>query len=326
MSNSVLSVAGWALVAVTVVDVFRTVVWSNQGAGPVTALLTGAGRRVLSVIGDGHRQLHSAIGPVVLLAIVATWSLLLLVGFTLVLQMDPDAVRTATTDQPSDWSERAYYVGYSLFTLGNGDLAPTTDAARALTVLMNALGMFLITLSVTYLLPVISASVGSRSFGSSVSSLGDTPEDIVTGAWDGHRIHLDHQLRTLASELSVLAQQHLAYPVLHLFHSADPTTSAPRGVASLDDVLTLLEAVDPAVAPRAPGRRQLRSSIERYLDTYGPHVDGGDPPPPPSLDVLAAAGIPLLQDRAAFEEAVAADGDRRGQVQALARTSGTARR
>lgn len=321
-----LSIAGGALVALTVVDVFRTVLWSGQGAGPVTAVLTGVGRRVMSVIGDGSRRLHSAVGPAVLLAIVGAWSLLLLVGFTLVLQMDPDAVRTAATDRPSDWFERAYYVGYSLFTLGNGDLAPTTDALRALTVLMNALGMFLITLSVTYLLPVISASVGSRSFGSSVTSLGDTPEDIVAGAWDGHRIHLDHQIRTLASELSVLAQQHLAYPVLHLFHSADPTSSGPRGVAIVDDVLTLLDAVDPTIAPPAPGRRQLRSAIDRYLDTYGPHVEGGDPPPPPSLDALAAAGVPLVRDSAAFEEAVAADGDRRGQVQALARTTGTADR
>lgn len=287
-----LAIFGWLLLALTGYDVFRTVLWSSQGAGPVTAVLTKAARGVRSALGSGRPRAQSAIGPAALLGIVVSWAVLLLVGFTLVLQIDPEAIRTAPGDQPTDWTDRAYFVGFTLFTLGMGDIVPVSDTMRAVTVLMNAAGMFLITLSVTYLLPVISASVSSRSFGSSTSALGASAEEIVIEAWDGNRVHLDHQIRELATQLSTLAHQHLAYPVLHLFRSSDPSSSAPHAVVVLDDVLTLLDGVDPTVAPPAPGRRQLRASIDDYVTTSGSTVDGSGRGSPAS-GVLIAAGIPL---------------------------------
>lgn len=318
----VLSVIGWLLVALVLADLFRTVLWSGEGAGPLTAALTAAARRTLPPLAGRNRPLHSMIGPLALAAVVAAWAALLLVGFALVLQMDPDAVRSASSDRPADWFERAYFVGYTIFTLGNGDFVPATDLLRAITVLMNALGMLLVTLSVTYLVPVISASVGSRAFASSTAALGETAEDVVTGAWDGTRVDLDHELRSLAVQLSTLAHQHLAYPVLHLFHSSDRSSSAPLAVAELDDVLTLLDAVAPEAAPARPPRRQLRSSIEDYVKTYGPEIEPGEPAPAPVLEPLVAAGIPVVHDPGSFAATVDERGEWRGRVQNLARISG----
>ena len=315
---------GCLMVALVVADVFRTVLWSGQGAGPLTGAITAIGRRALPLV-SGNRRLRSAAGPFALLAIVATWTALLLTGFTLVLEGQPDAIRTSGTKQPVDWFERAYFVGYSLFTLGNGDLAPATDFGRVMAVAVSATGLFLLTLSVTYLLPVISASVASRSFASSARSLGDTPEDVVLGAWDGHRIQLDHQLRDLAAALGTLAEQHLAYPVLHLFQSSDTATSAPLAVADLDDLLTLLDGVDPQVAPLATPRRQLRSAIETYLETHGSEVDEQGAPPVPRTDHLAAAGVPLV-DRRVYEQTLDDLTPHRAKVRSLVRASGVERR
>ena len=308
------------MVLLVVADVFRTVLWSGQGAGPLTGAITKLGRRLLPLL-SGSRRARSAAGPVGLLAVVAAWTSLLLVGFTLMLEGQPDAIRTAGTKQPVDWFERAYFIGYSLFTLGNGDLAPVTDFGRVLAVAVSATGLFLLTLSVTYLLPVISASVASRSFASSARSLGDTPEDVVLGAWDGERIQLDHQLRDLATALGTLAEQHLAYPVLHLFQSSDTATSAPLAVADLDELLTLLDGIDPQVAPLATPRRQLRSAIETYLETYGSEVDGEGAPPVPRTDHLATAGIPLV-DRRAYEQTLDDLSTHRAKVRSLVRACG----
>lgn len=310
---------GWLLVLLVVVDAFRTVLWSSQGAGPLTGTITGLGRRLLPRIpGDRAR---SAVGPLAIVAIVAVWSLLLLVGFTLVFEGDPDAIRTASTDRPVGWSQRAYFVGYSLFTLGNGDLAPVTDAGRLATVAISATGLFLITLSVTYVLPVISASVASRSFASGVQSLGDTPQDVVLGAWDGERVRLDHQLCDLATQLSLLAEQQLAYPVLHLFHSPEPSASAPLAVARVDDVLTLLDGLDGRVAPTKTSRRQLRAAVHAYVQTYGhPVGDSGTPPPLPDTQQLATGGIPLL-DPVAYSRTAAELGAHRADVHHLARAA-----
>lgn len=231
MPNVVLVILGWTLVALTAVDVFRTVLWSGQGGGPVTGLVTWVIRQGLMPIGKRNRIVLSALGPVALLGIIAAWTGMLLVGFTLTFQMDPDAVVRPSTGDPVSWSERAYAVGYNVFTLGNGDLAPSSDLMRAMFVLTAAAGLFLMTVSVTYLVPVIGASVTARSFASSVLSLGDSPSEIVVEAWDGDRIRLDHQLRQWDEQLSLLGHQHLAYPVLHLFDSADAQASAPRAMA-----------------------------------------------------------------------------------------------
>lgn len=311
---------GCLTVLLVMADVFRTVLWSGQGAGPLTGAITKLGRRLLPLL-SGSRRARSAAGPLALLTVVATWTALLLIGFTLMLEVQPDAIRTSGTNQPVDWFERAYFVGYSLFTLGNGDLAPVTDFGRLLAVAVSATGLFLLTLSVTYLLPVISASVASRSFASSARSLGDSTEDVVLGAWDGNRIQLDHQLRDLASALGTLAEQHLAYPVLHLFQSSDTATSAPLAVADLDDLLTLLDGVDERVAPLATPRRQLRSAIETYLETYGSEVDEDGTPTTPRTDRLAAAGIPLL-DRQAYEHTLDDLAQHRRRVRTLVRASG----
>lgn len=323
MLNVFLVVLGWSLVALVAVDLFRTVLWSGQGGGPVTGLVTMALRRGLQPLARRSRMVLSALGPLALLGIVMAWTGLLLVGFTLTFQMDPDAVVRPSTGLPAGFSERAYAVGYNVFTLGNGDLAPASDLMRLMFVVTSATGLFLMTVSVTYLVPVIGASVGSRSFASSVLSIGGTAPEIVVAAWDGERIALDHQLRQWDDQLSLLGNQHLAYPVLHLFASADPDASAPRAVACVDDLLTLLDAVEPAVAPARPERRQLRSSVQRYIRTYGEPVDeDASPPEAPDLTLLRAAGIPLRATEDDMEQMAAALSEHRTRVHQIAGRAG----
>lgn len=320
MGTFLLVTLGWLLIVLVIVDVFRTVLWSAEGAGPLTGGLTSTARRVAPHLRGGG-GVRSVLGPLTLALIVILWAVLLYVGFVLTLEADPDSIGTSTAKQPVPLGQRVYFVGYALFTLGNGDLAPLTDGSRAITVLISATGLLLITTAVTYLLPVVSASVASRSFASSVRSLGDTPEDVVTGAWDGTRVQLDHQLRELSGALSQLTEQHLAYPVLHLFHSSEPAASAPLAVADLDDVLTLLDGVDPRVAPLATARRQARASIEAYLKTYGHVIEDSEAPPAPDTGPLAAAGIPVLAP-AAYSLAVGARDEHRSRIRGLVRASG----
>src|SRR5690606_37200312 len=117
----------------------------------------------------------------------------------------------------------------------------------------------------------------------------------------------------------------LAYPVLHLFQSSDTATSAPLAVADLDDLLTLLDGVDPHVAPLATPRRQLRSAIETYLETYGSKVNAEGAPPAPRTDHLATAGIPLV-DRRGYEQILDELTTHRAKVRSLVRASGVEHR
>src|SRR5699024_4985492 len=124
--------------------------------------------------------------------------------------------------------------------------------------------------------------------------LGDTPQEAVVEAWDGRQVRLDHPLRAALADLAVLTERHLAYPVLHLFDSPEPDLSAPLAVRRLDEITTLLDAIEPDAVPPSPTRRQLRSTIARYARTYGNgQFATTDPPVRPDLAPLRAAGIPL---------------------------------
>lgn len=77
---------------------------------------------------------------------------------------------------------------------------------------------FLITLAITYLLPVLSVVVEKRSLASQINALGTHASQIVTTAWDGDGFAaFAPQLVALTSSLGRLAEQHLTYPVLDYF-------------------------------------------------------------------------------------------------------------
>ena len=117
---------------------------------------------------------------------------------------------------------------------------------------------------------------------------------------------LDLHLLPMVGELTLLAQRHLAFPVIHYFNSAAPRAAVAPRIAALDDALLLIEAaeLDEAGAGTELDRsttEPLRHAISNYLSTLEvAFITAADrPPPPPSCDRLAVAGLggPDLADR-----------------------------
>ncbi len=104
-------------------------------------------------------------------------------------------------------------------------------------------------------------------------------------------------LVNLTRALTIVSQQHLAYPVLHYFRSRRPEGSTPVAIAKLDDALLLIEvALDPRVQPQPGAVEPARLAIADYVDTVASSPAGGqaqDAPPVPSVAPLVAAGIPV---------------------------------
>jgi hypothetical protein len=266
-------------------------------------------------------------GPVMVVMTVLLWVSLLWAGTSLVLLGGDPAVVDATTRAPAGIAEVVYYAGFTIFTLGVGDYAGAGDGWRLFTAAMSFAGLVLVTLSITYLLSVVGAVVHRRSVAVHIHSLGSTPGRIVAGGWDGSAFTSAFQqhLVTLTTEMSTLAEQHLAYPVLRYFHSGVRATAAPVAVAVLDDALLLLDcAVDEGARPAASATEPLRQAIERHLGTSARAFHDGRaavPPPPPDRDELAAAGIPLATDTR-FAAAVEARSERRARLQSFVSGSG----
>ncbi len=134
---------GAAIVAVAVLDALSTTLAASTAAGPITARIGGGLWRLGRRLASGPRSaLMVVMGPAIVVATVATWLLLLWIGWTLVFVADPSAVVSATTREPADWWARSYFAAYSLFTLGLGDYVPQGAPWQLATslALVNGLG------------------------------------------------------------------------------------------------------------------------------------------------------------------------------------------
>lgn len=302
--------AGVLLVALALFDALRTTV-SVGGGGPLTARLAdgvwqGAlywhRRRERSGHPKGGHRLLSNIGPIVLLGIVATWIFLLWSGFLLVFSADAQSVLNAKTDVPADLWERLYFTGFTISTLGVGDFVPNGVISRVVVALASLSGLFLMTLSITYLIPVVSAVVEKRQLAASVTGLGETPEEILRAGWDGESLRsLEQPLVNLAERIELHAQRHLAYPVLHFFHSAEPRTAVALRVAALSEALRLMRQMPREAQPPPASVRSVRSAIDGFLGTlqsaFVRRSEQEEAPERPATEALREVGLPVREGR-----------------------------
>jgi hypothetical protein len=317
-------VLGLTVLAVTAYDALATVVAPWAGGGPITSRLTRMWWR------SAHRLARSArsvvlvtAGPAVLTATIVIWLLLVWVGWTLVFASDPSAVVRDADGNPADLAGRAYFAGFTTFTLGVGDLTPAGAPWQLLTVVASASGLALTTAAITYLTPVLSAVVERRKQAATIAGFGGTPQDLV------RRMHHDGSLRLLepvlvqlADDLGLTAERHLAYPVLHAFHPRHPRQDLRVQLATLDDALTLVvhgldagrvEMPHPAVIASA------RSAIDQVVDR-GALLGRAAAPRALGLADLGEADIPTV-DPVVFERRVTTDAERRRLVAAYAAES-----
>jgi hypothetical protein len=229
---------GSALVAVILVDVVNTtLVFTNVG-GFATNRLSALMWKILPKRGSAANY----VGPIIILTIVIFWLLMSWLAWWLIFNGTPDAVVNSQTKVPATLFERFYFVGFNIFTLGIGDFVPGGGIWQLLTILSTGQGFFVVTLAITYILPVISSVTERRQLASQIYAWGDTPTKILTRHWTGGSFELlEDRLLTLLPELNLLEQRNFTYPVLHYFIEDDRRVAIAPNIATLDETLTLVE-------------------------------------------------------------------------------------
>jgi len=304
----VLGIVGAGLITIVLFDVLWTTL-RVAGAGPLTSWVTNLLWRLALRVTKSHRTLSHAGFLIVLLTLVL-WICLVWLGWTLVLGVDPESVVDAQSGRPADFWARTYYAGFTLITLGNGDFKPNGAVWQVLSPIAAATGFFLVTLIITYLLPLLSAALQRRQLAVYIHVLGQTPQEFLLRAWNGQSFGcLKDHLVGLTFPVMGLGEGHLAYPVLHCFHSSRRDTAMAPNIAVLDEVLTLLEGVAPEQRPDHVAIYPLRGAIDQLLATLTEaHLEPErNPPPFPNLEILRAVGIRTVDDetfRCSLEAAI----------------------
>lgn len=266
--QAALYIAAIALIALTLWDVFITI-FSADGAGPITrfwsGLLWGGLLRI-----HRRRRIHrllSLAGPFILLASILLWYVLLGVGLFLVFAAHPDSVVNNNTGLPVDLSEKVYFVSTTISSLGYGDLVPSGFPWTLASTLATLAATAVITVSLSYVLSVLSAAIERRKLAQAIFGLGKTIPDFMGQAWpDGSHHPLHGHLVTLASEIDHQGLKHLAYPILKFFHATNPELSPARALLLLSDSFFILGIAPPERQPPAGVRRLVESSVAGYVE------------------------------------------------------------
>jgi hypothetical protein len=160
-----LTLAGLVLIAVALRDIFD-VLFHHEGHASLSRAVTRAVWRGLRRAADVRPGLFSLAGPCGLVATIAVWAILLLVGWALLIwphlaSFEDAAGRAATS---SLW-EALHISGAVLSTMGFGDVAPVAPWLRVVSPLEALLGFGLLTASVTWLFAVHPAVQRRRALG-----------------------------------------------------------------------------------------------------------------------------------------------------------------
>ncbi|CAI6235327.1 hypothetical protein NRS6120_03690 [Bacillus subtilis] len=206
-------IAGLLLLTAGMIDFLWTTLWLESGAGPITRCLSAWLWKGCRKISGDHAKVLSMAGPLLLCLTLVIWISLFWGGWVLIYSSDSHSLMETQSKEPASWSDRIYFSGYVMFTLGDGDLAPNGGLWKLVTIIETAQGLLTITFSVTYLISVLSAVNQKHSFAQSVLSLGHDGTEIIHNAWNGKDFHdIDFLLAAASSELGKLTAQHNAFP------------------------------------------------------------------------------------------------------------------
>ena len=247
-----------------------------------------------------NHDLLAAVGLLLIVGMAVMWYLLTWGAWSLIFCSFPEAIVNSSNNELASIWGRIYFTAYTLTTLGRGDYSPQTTVWHLLTGLAAANGFFLVTLSIAYLFPVISAATHKRSLAVYITSLGGTADEVLTRAWNGKNFgNLDQHLINLTPQIVELGEKHLTYPVLHYFHTKQRSRCLPLSIAALDEAITLLSyAVSPDCRPDRAALNSIRRANAAFLKTLkSAYLEPSKHEPPfAPLKLLQFHGIPTTDD------------------------------
>ncbi|MBB5378224.1 hypothetical protein HNQ07_003725 [Deinococcus metalli] len=240
---------------------------------------------------SGRRRVLSWTTPVLIIGTLTAWTLLVWIGWTLVFWSQPGALLGADSGLPATLSATFYFVGYTLSTLGLGEIVAPDPVWRIVTDVAAISGFFLLTFAITFVVPIAQARSDRRELALHLHRAGPGAQALIL------RAHTDHDrgLLSLTTDLHFILNRidaaHMNSPHLHRFHDHDRQDSLDISLPALGEALLILEGGLRTGAPQ--GLRRALASVDSLTRTFERihHRPLPPVPPPPDLHPLRSAGL-----------------------------------
>jgi hypothetical protein len=305
----VATVAGLSVILIVLSDAFATIVLPrrvNRRFSPsrLVLLVTWRSWSALARHLPGGVGLEGAgrqsdflgvFGPLALLGLVGLWAAGLVVGFALLLWGTQPPVAGAGSD--GEFGTLVYLSGATFFTVGFGDVVPSSGIGRALAVIEGGTGFGFLAVVISYL-PTIFGAAASRE--SAITLLDARAGSPPTAAGLLGRIGHDSgalalQLRDWEQWAADLLQTHLSYPILAFFRSQHDRQSWLAALVVILDVSALVRVgITTEGRPNPTAQARLTFAMARHV--AGDLCQILDAPPGlPAGDRLTLADWELLR-------------------------------
>ena len=299
----VYAAAGAILAALTLLDVFETVVVP----GGSRASLKVARRLVILLLpvwkaARGKRHgLSGAFAPLILVLCFMIWITLLALGFGLMAYAGRDHFQPVLKSVP----DAIYMAGSSIVTIGVSE-ENALGFGRWLVLAAGFCGLAVMTMAVTYLLEV-QGSVSKRDIGiiKLNTTAGEPPSAVILllrFAAIGNQSELLEVLRESRNWCATVRQSHSNHPSLIYFQSVGTGSGWPAALGAMLDLGLLCEFCidDPslrgaAVLLREEGSR-MATELANVIRLAPESVDGNEPELKQAVEQLGAAGYRLRDD------------------------------
>jgi hypothetical protein len=268
--NYFLLVSGILIVILNLIDLAWTSL-SLEGGGWLTKRITkGAWQFALFVTQRNPNSiLLSVMGFVSIGMILITWILLMWTGNVLIYCSVTDNLLDQYGVFHNALADKVYFTGYVLSTMGAGDLVPVQGPWQVYTAFVSFSGLIIITIAITYLVPVLNAIVHERSIAHGIYIYGPSPQEFLRNAYNGKDFSdLDDVFKSINKQLLEHIQHHKAYPVMTYFHTSEQQGALAIQMVVLDEALSvLIHCVPQSQLPNELHLHALRKTINIYLKT-----------------------------------------------------------
>ena len=250
-------------------------------------------------------------GPLSLILLLGFWAAGLILGFALI-QYGIGGHEQLSGERLT-FGKILYHSGETFFTLGYGDIVPTSGPARALSVIEAGMGFAFLGVVIGYI-PVVYASFSRREIQISMldARAGSPPSALelllrLAGRSDDPGVDqkvLDEVLRDWERWAGELLESHISYPVLSFFRSQHSNQSWLGALTTMLDVTSLVLT---GIEGVHSGQAKLTFAMARHAAVDLAQVVNAryDPGAPVRLseadinalrDALAEAGLRLRND------------------------------
>jgi hypothetical protein len=325
-SHSILAtVFGVIIIWVVLLDAFETVVLPRRVTRhfKLTAWFYRRTwipwRRIASHIKTTSRQQNflGYFGPLSLILLMVFWATGLIFGFSLI--QYGIGGHEQLSGEPLTFGKIVYHSGETFFTLGYGDIVPTSGLARALSVIEAGMGFAFLGVVIGYI-PVVYAAFSQREiqismFDARAGSPPSAAELLIRLAGRSEDPGVDQKvfdqvLRDWERWAAELLESQISYPVLSFFRSQHSNQS---WLAALTTMLDVTSLVMTGIEGVHPGQAKLTFAMARHAavdlaQVVNARIDptAEDRLPDAELDALrealAAAGLRLKSDMAARDK------------------------